>query len=115
MDNRFAKKYIVYILALFVGAFVVSACIVFGLQLGGVASHNYGVGGSLLICAGCALLPACSFNGFCTILRRINVLDKKQSVRFVLLVLPITLVSIPVGAVMLLPMLVTAVVTIAKK
>lgn len=103
MDSRFKKRFLLSIIALFVGAFVISLAIVFGLQARGLASYPLSTGTSWLIVFALSLVPVSLFNGFVTMLIKINEMDKRQSTIFVLLVLPMAILALPVGLIMLAP------------
>lgn len=108
MDKKFSKRYLIMILSLFVGTFLVSLGIVFGIQFSDRVAISLSGGQSLLLSLCCALVPTCAFNGFVFMLGRVKELDNKKAGLFLLLVLPIALLCVPVGAVVLVPMIISA-------
>lgn len=98
-----AKRYLAMMLLLFVIMLVLSVIIVFGIRATGKSILDLTVSQGALLCLLCSLLPIFACNGFATILTFAKGLTTKKPVLFVLLVLPITILSIPVGAITLLP------------
>lgn len=103
MDKKFKKRYLLSVIALFFGAFVISLAIVFGLQARGLATFPLTTATSWLIVVSLSLVPVSAFNGFVTMFNKIGIMTDKQSKAFVLFVLPMTILSIPIGLIMLIP------------
>lgn len=114
MDKKFAKKFLLILVLLFVATFVMSVAIVFGVRASGKMTLDITVAGCWLLSLICALIPTSMFNGFVAMLGKIQELSNKQSVALVLLVLPICVLAVPVGAIMLLPQIVKMVGILAK-
>lgn len=103
------------LLSLFVATFFVSVVIVFGIQLSDRVAISLSGGQCWLLSLCCALVPSCAYNGFVFMLGRVKELDTKQAGVFLLFVLPIALLCVPVGALAMIPMIISAIKKVLDK
>lgn len=103
MDKKFAKKYLLALLIIFIGALVLSTIIVFGIRLSGKSALDITVSQGFLLCLVCSILPVCAYNGFVFTYAKLQNMTTEKPALFVALVLPITILAIPIGAIMLVP------------